>query len=285
VRASSAASSNSGRTPPSSPRYEGRRAKRPAAEDVGADLLTAWQNRWSSLHEEAEENFKEARRCAQAMLALKARTERDWAQVAALQTLASQAPAVAKQVDEISLSLAHLETSLGDVEVALIALEDTVDAQEAERRQRERARQQDEYRLRREAEFKRLSAQLQADHLRSRREKERQEVESLQAKQREFQKRFEADLATFSSSNDAHHLKVPPRQNPDASLETVDLDEDDGADLEDFLGGGDVPGASPLPPDEETDKANPLPVSDSVYFTPDDTMENLKEAANCNSSE
>ena len=95
---------------------------------------------------------------------------------------------------------------------------------------------------------------------------------------------------------------VPKKDDPDASLETVDLDEDEEG-LEAFL--GDVPDAPPLPEDEEgvsnvtlTDKgeengqvSNMLNVdllqedevgeaasrAESMYFTPSDTLENLAE--------
>ncbi len=92
---------------------------------------------------------------------------------------------------------------------------------------------------------------------------------------------------------------VPKRHDPDASLETVDLNEDDddlGGDdkqtLEAFLA-DDIPSVSPLPKDDEDqacgnavevteDELLSVPAegvsrAESMYYTPSDTLENLSE--------
>ena len=113
-----------------------------------------------------------------------------------------------------------------------------------------------------------------------------------------------------------HLLAVPPRHDPDNSLETVDLDEDEG-DLESFLEDvsplpKDSINASPIPnalsspeisPEEQNAKSDvklPEPTAEisldespssgeagdlcvstanSLYFTPDVTLENIPVVA------
>ena len=108
------------------------------------------------------------------------------------------------------------------------------------------------------------------------------------AKQAVYQAKFEEDMTRYSQTG---FLDVPLNRPSDVSLESIDLDADD-QNLESFLK-EDCPGLSPLPRDDvpltrdlTRDTApvniNILTPSDkdmeSVYTTPDMTLDNIKNS-------
>jgi len=287
-------------------------AKRSGGLDAGANLLESWQNCWEELHLASERNAKVASRCDGLITTVKNRTEKQWCNVTALQ---NHVPKVNKGIQEIMEKLGCMESLLGDVEISLLALEDTIDAREMQEKQLEQRFQLAMYQERRKSEFNELATRLQNDY----EKKKKLHAQSSTATKRVTSRQ---DTCTNSSiSGSGGHLQVPLRHDPDASLESVDLDEPDletAHNLEAFLNenvntNDALYDVSPLPKDEipvhkstsglvanlevpinvieaedlsPTDTVTPpldanssISRADSLYYTPDITTEKLSEVS------
>ena len=244
------------------------------------------QECWREIHERNVGGGREAVRCDKTVSLLQAEYERQYRQVASLSLscLTSCLPVINTQVQQVMLTLGKLENLVVEVEVALLALEDTIDAREAQEKQLEQRFQIAIYQERRKQELEELEARLETQY--QRRMKERMLAEEAWKKERQavFQAKFEEDLSTFSSTG---RLQVPLIRPSDVSLESIDLDADDHH-LESFLK-EDCPDLSPLPRDDVPIMKDPVQSPEinieeasggssrgSIYTTPDTTLETIK---------
>jgi len=278
--------------------------------DAGGNLLETWQNCWEELHLASERNAKAAARCDALITTVKNRSEKQWCNVTALQ---NHVPKVNKGIQEIMERLGCMESLLGDVEISLLALEDTIDAREMQEKQLEQRFQLAMYQERRKAEFNELANRLQNDF-----EKKKKSHHSANTQRKTERRTIDYQITHHTPS--PGNLQVPPRHDPDASLESVDLDDpDEGTmqNLEAFLNDNISKDAlydvSPLPKDEiplhksassglgdlevpinvlETEDISPADTvtpsldanssisrADSFYYTPDITTEKLSEVS------
>ena len=300
---------------------------KPKKEDLeaGAELLETWQNNWEVIHLNNERNAKKADKCDKLIVNIKDRTLKQWNDIATLQT---HIPQINNGIKDIMDKLGSLESFIGDVEISLLALEDTIDAREMQEKQLDQRFQLAMYQERRKAEFNDLASKYLkggviesmmndkfiSDRLQNEYEKKKKlhsEKKSMDSEklQKHYQSKFDEDVKNFQDGN--NRLQVPLRHDPDASLESVDLDDPDEAatnTLEAFLNEPDaLYDVSPLPRDEtplqktddvdqvltevpinvvntESPDTNNTPAgsqvvsgSASLYFTPDVTTEPLSE--------
>ena len=116
------------------------------------------------------------------------------------------------------------------------------------------------YQEKRRQELEDLESRLEMQYQKRIKEQEREENKQKKERQAVFQAKFNEDMNRFSESG---FLEVPLTRPSDVSLESIDLDHDDGA-MEAFLK-DDCPGASPLPRDDIPLMQGPLsPVSPMV---------------------
>ena len=215
--------------------------------------------------------------------------DKQWRYVSKMSNLVSTLPDINKQIQHVMNTLGQLENLFMEVEVALLALEDTIDARDAQEKQLEQRFQLAIYQERRRQELEELESRLEMDYQKRMKEREKAENSEKKAKQAVYQAKFEEDMTRYSQTG---FLDVPLNRPSDVSLESIDLDADD-QNLESFLK-EDCPGLSPLPRDDvpltrdlTRDTApvniNILTPSDkdmeSVYTTPDMTLDNIKNSA------
>ena len=96
--------------------------------------------------------------------------------------------------------LGELESGFSEVEVALLALEDTIDAREAQERQLEQRFQLAIYQERRRQELEELAAKLDMQH--QKRLKEAELASGLISRERQsvFQQQFERDIREYKNN-------------------------------------------------------------------------------------
>jgi len=285
--------------------------QREVALSAGADVLTHFQDGWRRIHEGAEQVTRQADRADREVSRVHAEYEKQWRHVAMLSSLMGQLPTINKEIEGVMRTLGELENLFMEVEVSLLALEDTIDAREAQEKQLEQRFQLAIYQERRRQELEELESRLEMQYQKRLKEKELAEAASKKERQAVFQARFEEDLTRFASTG---LLEVPLHRPTDVSLESIDLDADD-LNLEIFLK-EDCPNLSPLPQDdvplvkgtltpiENNPTQSPLTINvrtpsdssqqdtlgstkdhangslvtsgeESVYFTPDITLENI----------
>ena len=123
--------------------------------EAGAEILETWQNQWEILHLNNEHNAKSADKCDKLILKIKNKSEKQWSDISTLQT---HIPQINNGIKEIMEKLGNLESLLGDVEISLLALEDTIDAREMQEKQLDQRFQLAMYQERRKAEFNDLAS-------------------------------------------------------------------------------------------------------------------------------
>lgn len=223
----------------------------PCEQGAGAGLLLHWQAGWRRIHEGAEQAAREADRAGREVAGMYGEYDRQWKQVAQMSSLVVQLPELNKEVEGIMACLGHLEATCQEVELALLALEDTIDAREAQERQLESRFQLALEQERRRQELEELEQRLEQAYQRRVREKREAEEGRRRDKQARLQAQFEADMSSFRSSGSlGNRLEVPRNRHHEVSLESVDLDEvgKEAAGLEEFLN-EDCPGIEALPKD------------------------------------
>ena len=180
------------------------------------------QNVWEELHFSNERNAKLAAKCDRKIATVHETYDKRRNDVLTLQMLVSQIPRINEQIEDIMTtlgaffskvctnkkmligalvqSLGHLESSFNDVEVALLALEDTIDAREMQEKQLEQRFQVAMYQEKRQSEFNQLSQRLQSDYEQKKKEVERNSVLNSSELQKKFQKSFEQDMRNFAKN-------------------------------------------------------------------------------------
>jgi len=251
---------------------------------AGGELLNDWQACWEELHLANERNIKKANRCEKVICDIRQKTRTQWSQVMTLQTLIGQSvPQVGAEIQTAMKRLSQMESLFEEVEISLLALEESVEARELQEKQLEEKFQLTMHQERKRVAFNELSGQLQ---LKFDGKKEAMEQQRRREKQELYQTLFEQDMEAHrgrqgnaphqptnphstaqqqthnkggrrESASDAasNFLRLPiPLHDPDASLETVDLNDDpNDQTLEKFLRDEDLLyDVSPLPKDDDS---------------------------------
>jgi len=272
---------------------------------AGAEVLAHFQDGWRRIHEGAEQVARQADRADREVSRVHAEYEKQWRHVAMLSNLMGQIPKINQDIEGVMKTLGELENLFMEVELSLLALEDTMDARDAQEKQLEQRFQLAIYQERRRQELEELESRLEMQYQKRLKEKEEAENAAKKERQEVFQARFEEDMSRFNATG---LLDVPLNRPTDVSLESIDLDADD-LNLEVFLR-EDCPNLSPLPQDDvplviESPESPLSPVKinvqtpsdsslqdsnsvkeipngsvatsgdDSVYATPDVTLENI----------
>ena len=112
----------------------------------------------------------------------------------------SQIPQVTEEMDAAIKALGNLESLFSDVEISLLALEDTIDARELQEKQVEHHLQMSVYQEKRKANFNDLSNQLQKKYESRKQEVERLKSHANQEKQKHYQEQFERDMSVYRTS-------------------------------------------------------------------------------------
>ena len=212
---------------------------------AGSKILSHYQAVWRALHDNAELVARKADTADRDVRRVAAEYDRQWRHVSRMTGLVVTIPEINTQIRGVMDSLGQLENLFMEVEVALLALEDTIDARDAQEKQLEQRFQLAIYQERRRQELDELEARLEMEYQKRIREKEMAESKEKRARQAVYQAKFEEDMTRFTETG---FLEVPLNRPSDVSLESIDLDGDD-QNLESFLK-EDVPNLSPLPRDE-----------------------------------
>ena len=212
---------------------------------AGSKILSHYQTAWRALHDNAELVARKADTADRDVRRVAAEYDRQWRHVSRMTGLVLTIPEINSQIRGVMDSLGQLENLFMEVEVALLALEDTIDARDAQEKQLEQRFQLAIYQERRRQELDELEARLEMEYQKRIREKELAEIDEKRARQAVYQAKFEEDMTRFTETG---FLEVPLNRPSDVSLESIDLDADD-QNLESFLK-EDVPDLSPLPRDE-----------------------------------
>ena len=115
----------------------------------------------------------------------------------------SQIPQVTEEIDAALKVLGNMESLFSDVEISLLALEDTIDARKLQENQLEYRFQLTMHQEKSKAKFNELSNQLQGQYESRKQEVEKQKCSDNQERQKHYQEQFERDMSVYRNSGKA----------------------------------------------------------------------------------
>ena len=111
--------------------------------------------------------------------------------------LVSQIPQVAEEIENSLKVLGNMESLFTDVEISLLALEDTIDARKLQENQLEYRFQLAMHQEKSKAKFNELSNQLQEQYQLRKQEVEKQKRRENIERQKQYQEQFERDMSVY----------------------------------------------------------------------------------------
>ena len=102
--------------------------------------------------------------------------------------------------------LGNMESLFSDVEISLLALEDTIDARELQEKQSERRFQLTVHQEKTKAKFNELSNRLENQYQSKKHEIEKQKSRANQERQKHYEQQFERDMNAYRASGTNHNL-------------------------------------------------------------------------------
>ena len=105
-----------------------------------------------------------------------------------------------EEVEKALTVLGDVEALFSDVEISLLALEDTIDARELQEKQLEQRLKLDMHQERRKANFNEVSNQLEGEYQKKKVESDKRKVLASQERQKLYQDQFERDMNAYRAS-------------------------------------------------------------------------------------
>ena len=199
-------SASSAHNQQASPQYAGRGGQNRPKKRAGAKLLAIYEDEWAEIHEANEKNAKLASKCDVIIEKMHADAEKKCAECATLTMLAAQIPRLNEQLSEAMRLLGDLETSFGDVEVALLALEDTIDARQLQERQLDQRMRLAVCQEKRKAQYSALESSLKLDY--------DLKKEALKSRDRSASVSASSTLDTIDLNDSTTPSEKEPEENP-----------------------------------------------------------------------
>ena len=105
-----------------------------------------------------------------------------------------------EELEKAVTVLGDVESLFSDVEISLLALEDTIDARELQEKQLEQRLQLDMHQEQRKAKFNELSNQLEGEYQKKKVASDKRKVLASQERQKLYQDQFERDMNAYRAS-------------------------------------------------------------------------------------
>ena len=197
---------------------------------AGGGLLEAWQIKWEELHRTHEKNARKAAKCDKTITKINNAVDNQWKHIMTLQALGkyieinfyltinientclifcitppililvSQIPHLTDEIDKSIKVLGAMESLFSDVEISLLALEDTIDARELQEKQSKRNFQLTMHQEKTKAKFNELSSQLENQYQTKKREIETKKTRANQERQKHYAEQFERDMNAYRNT-------------------------------------------------------------------------------------
>nr|ACO10730.1 Dysbindin [Caligus rogercresseyi] len=238
--------------------------------EAGCELLEYYQNQWEEIRNANEGNIRLGHEADATILKLKDSLDSQWNHISTLSGLVAQIPAINEDIRGIMNTLGSLDSSFTDVEIALFALEDTIETRKLQEKQLDQRFQIAIYQERRQAEFNDLSAKLQKSY-----EKQIQDLELKRVLSHPGSITLQ-DLPGPTRDKDSLKKTSIDKVESEVNLEVIDLNEEEDEEVKSVLGEGEGSDSSPDPKAICTIKNPDDKEEGSFYFTPNSTSDKLE---------
>lgn len=203
--------------------------------DAGADLLQRYQLIWKELHENTEQNARQAEEVDVSINNLFVEYDRKNEVLGKLHESVKSLPLILSELQSLTDVLATLDEEYDHVESALIQLENICEKQELQNAKLVDSKKLAAYRNRKMDDLEKLKVQLAKDHMKSVQKLEKHKQKELKERQETFQSAFDQDVDFYRTHGRFERLSVSSSDSgKKADLGDIVVDTDQHA-LDDFL--------------------------------------------------
>ncbi|XP_048778725.2 dysbindin protein homolog [Ostrea edulis] len=228
--------------------------------DAGADLLQRYQLIWKELHENTEENAKQAEEVDILVNKLYVEYDRQNEILGKLHEGVKTLPLILTQLQSLTDVLAILDEEYDHVEAALLQLENIIEDQELQAAKLVDSQKLAAYRDRKMDELEKFKVQIAKDHVSKLQKVEKHKQIKLKERQEAFQDAFDQDVDFYRTHGRLERLSVSSTDSgKKADLGDIVVDSDHG-ELDEFL-----------------DDADFTPSADAVTQSADKTDETISD--------
>ncbi|XP_066124439.1 dysbindin isoform X2 [Saccopteryx bilineata] len=190
---------------------------------AGLELLSRYEDTWASLHRRAKECASAGELVDSEVVMLLAHWERKKTSLIELQEQLQQLPGLIADLESVTATLTHLETSFEEVETHLLNLEDLCAQCELERYKHMQAQQLENYKKSKRRELETFKAALDAEHTQKVLEMEHTQQMKLKERQKFFEEAFQQDMEQYLSTG---YLQITERREPMGSMSSMEVNVD-----------------------------------------------------------
>ncbi|XP_061197626.1 dysbindin-like isoform X2 [Saccostrea echinata] len=203
--------------------------------DAGADLLQRYQLIWKELHDNTEQNAKQAEEVDVLVNKLFVEYDRQNEVLGRLHEGAKALPLILSDLQNLTDVLAVLDEEYDRVEAALIQLENICEEQELQNAKLLDSQKLAAYRNRKMNELEKLKVQLAKEHVKKMQKVEKHKQIKLKERQEAFQDAFDQDVDYYRTHGRLERLSVSSSDSgKKADLGDIVVDSDPEG-LDEFL--------------------------------------------------
>ncbi|XP_012251124.1 dysbindin-A [Athalia rosae] len=200
--------------------------------DAGADLLFHYQVEWNELHDLTEQNAGNAQVIDSLVASIHERLEQEWNSVIRLNNTLASVPKINNDIQNLMDQIGSLQELFEEVEGAIFDLEDLNETLELQSSQLDHRLQLALYKEKKLFELESVRAKLATDHSNRVLLHELKQQKTLKERQETFGEAFKQEMQEYKATGSVPKL---PNFHPVQSLDEVELDDTDSADLDEFL--------------------------------------------------
>ncbi|GJQ76293.1 hypothetical protein Trydic_g2021 [Trypoxylus dichotomus] len=201
--------------------------------DIGADILTHFQQSWVDIHSLTEENAKNATILADEINSMHIKITNSYRNLAQIVHLLTVGPCLKNHIDNSIVQVMNIHASFEKVEQSLTTLEDLIEKIELEQRKIDHRHQFALYKEKKLVNLEKARTKLASKHAQDVVQHELKQKKVLEERQQVFQEAFQKDIETYKSLGEIPKIEID-NSHQSALLENVQIDFDK-KELDTFL--------------------------------------------------
>ncbi|XP_046474751.1 dysbindin protein homolog isoform X1 [Neodiprion pinetum] len=200
--------------------------------DAGADLLFHYQTEWNELHDLTEQNAGNAEVIDSLVASIHEKLEQEWNSVARLNNALASVPKINNDIQNLMDQIGSLQELFEEVEGAIFEMEDLKETLDLQSSQLDHRFQLALYKEKKLSELDSVRAKLANDHSNRVLLHELKQQKILKERQETFGEVFKQEMQEYKTTGSVPKLASVQHGQ---SLDEVELDNTDFADLDEFL--------------------------------------------------
>ncbi|XP_022907925.2 dysbindin protein homolog isoform X1 [Onthophagus taurus] len=200
--------------------------------NIGAEILSHYQQEWAEIHKQSEENASAANHVADEIERVYSKVLKDHENLQKTMSFLSATGSLKLQIDHCLIQIDGLYNDFDRAEKSLMSLDDLIDKVELEHKKIDHRHQLALYKEKKLVNLENARSNLASKHAQNVIEHELKQRQLLKERQQVFQEAFKRDLETYKSLGTIPKIEVT--NNQASALEDIQLEVDKEA-LDQFL--------------------------------------------------